>query len=69
MSDECLMKQEMVFPFYVVYQAVMRKFTLAGKSIPLLKHRGVCRAEGGEKPPKSEGGGSERQRAGLRGVG
>ena len=32
MSDECLMKQEMVFPFYVVYQAVMRKFTLAGKA-------------------------------------
>ena len=32
MSDECLMKQEMVFSFYVVYQAVMRKFTLAGKS-------------------------------------
>ena len=31
MSDECLMKQETVFPFYVVYQAVMRKFTLAGK--------------------------------------
>ena len=32
MSDECLMKQEMVISFYVVYQAVMRKFTLAGKS-------------------------------------
>ena len=32
MSDECLMKQETAFPFYVVYQAVMRKFTLAGKS-------------------------------------
>ena len=30
MSDECLMKQEFGFPFYVVYQAVMRKFTLAG---------------------------------------
>ena len=29
MSDECLMKQEFGFPFYVVYQAVMRKFTLA----------------------------------------
>ena len=29
MSDECLMKQEMAIPFYVVYQAVMRKFTLA----------------------------------------
>lgn len=29
MSDECLMKQETVIPFYVVYQAVMRKFTLA----------------------------------------
>ena len=33
MSDECLMKQEMVFSFYTLYQAVMRKFTLAGKSI------------------------------------
>ena len=32
MSDECLMKQETVFSFYVVYQAVMRKFTLAGKA-------------------------------------
>ena len=31
MSDECLMKQEFGFPFYIVYQAVMRKFTLAGK--------------------------------------
>jgi len=31
MSDECLMTLETVFPFYVVYQAVMRKFTLAGK--------------------------------------
>ena len=30
----------------------------------MLKHLGVCRAAGGEKPPKSEGGGSERQRAG-----
>ena len=32
MSDECLMKQETAISFYVVYQAVMRKFTLAGKS-------------------------------------
>ena len=31
MSDECLMKQETVFSFYTQYQAVMRKFTLAGK--------------------------------------
>ncbi len=31
-SDECLMKQEFGFPFCIVYQAVMRKFTLAGKS-------------------------------------
>ena len=31
----------------------------------MLKHLGVCRAAGGEKPPKSEGGGSERQRAGM----
>jgi len=34
MSDECLMKQETVFSLYVVYQAVMRKFTLAGKAYP-----------------------------------
>ena len=33
MSDECLMKQETVFSFYTQYQAVMRKFTLARKSI------------------------------------
>ena len=32
MSDECLMKQETVFLFYTQYQAVMRKFTLAGKA-------------------------------------
>ena len=31
MSDECLMTLEFGFPFYVVYQAVMRKFTLAKK--------------------------------------
>ena len=31
----------------------------------MLKHLGVCRAAGGEKPLKSEGGGSERQRAGM----
>ena len=31
MSDECLMKQEFGIPFYVVYQAVMRKFTLASQ--------------------------------------
>ncbi len=29
------MKQETVFSFYIVYQAVMQKFTLAGKSIDL----------------------------------
>ena len=29
MSDECLMKQKFGFPFYIVYQAVMQKFTLA----------------------------------------
>ena len=33
MSDECLMKQETVFSFYTQYQAVMRKFTLARKTI------------------------------------
>ena len=33
MSDECLMKQETVVPFYIVYQAVMRKFSLAGKTM------------------------------------
>lgn len=32
MSDECLMTLETVFSFYIVYQAVMRKFTLAGKA-------------------------------------
>ena len=37
MSDECLMKQKTVISFYVVYQAVMRKFTLAGKSSVLLE--------------------------------
>ena len=36
MSDECLMKQEFGFPFYIVYQAVMRKFTLAGKLLNLI---------------------------------
>ena len=35
MSDECLMKQETVFSFYTQYQAVMRKFTLAGKSFAI----------------------------------
>ena len=39
MSDECLMKQETVFSFYTQYQAVMRKFTLAGKAIYSLKRR------------------------------
>ena len=32
MSDECLMTPETVIPFYVDCQAVMRKFTLAGKT-------------------------------------
>ena len=32
MSDECLIKQETVVSFYTQYQAVMRKFTLAGKA-------------------------------------
>ena len=32
MSDECLMTLEFGSLFYIVYQAVMRKFTLAGKS-------------------------------------
>ena len=36
MSDECLMKQETVVSFYTQYQAVMRKFTLAGKPIFVL---------------------------------
>ena len=39
MSDECLMKQEMVFSFCIVYQAVMRKFTLAAKSYATKKGR------------------------------
>ena len=32
MSDECLITLETAFSFYVVYQAVMRKFTLARKT-------------------------------------
>ena len=32
MSDECLITLETVVSFYIVYQAVMRKFTLAGKA-------------------------------------
>ena len=32
MSDECLITQETVFLFYIDCQAVMRKFTLAGKT-------------------------------------
>ena len=32
MSDECLMKQETAFLLYTDCQAVMRKFTLAGKT-------------------------------------
>ena len=40
MSDECLMKQEFGFPSYVVYQAVMRKFTLAVKSPNPLSQEG-----------------------------
>jgi len=51
MSDECLMKQELGFPFYIDCQAVMRKFTLAGKSLnihSLFKSKGryieACRS-------------------------
>ena len=32
MSDECLITLETVVSFYIVYQAVMRKFTLAVKT-------------------------------------
>ena len=32
MSDECLITLETVVSFYTQYQAVMRKFTLAGKT-------------------------------------
>ena len=39
MSDECLMKQETVIPFYVDCQAVMRKFTLAGESEEFIYHK------------------------------
>ena len=43
MSDECLMKQETVFSFYTQYQAVMRKFTLAGKTLAFGEMTGtVC---------------------------
>ena len=33
LSDECLMKQELGFTFFTQYQAVMRKFTLAEKTM------------------------------------
>jgi len=33
MSDECLITLETVVSFYIVYQVVMRKFTLAGKAL------------------------------------
>ena len=36
MSDECLITLETVVSFYIVYQAVMRKFTLAIQSIYFL---------------------------------
>jgi len=36
MSDECLITLEAAIPFYIVYQAVMRKFTLAGKAMVAL---------------------------------
>ena len=45
MSDECLMKQETVFPFYTQYQAVMRKFTLAGKTLLYLFWQAVSNCE------------------------
>ena len=35
MSDECLMKGKSGSLYFGEYQAGMRKFTLAGKSIPL----------------------------------
>ena len=42
MSDECLMKQETVFSFYVDCQAVMRKFTLATKAVFLIVIVIIC---------------------------
>ena len=42
MSDECLIKQETVVSFYIVYQAVMRKFTLADISIDEGMHSEVA---------------------------
>ena len=44
MSDECLMEQEMVISFYIVYQTVMRKFTLAGKSFSYSFHEFAYRS-------------------------
>ena len=38
MSDECLMTLETVFPFNVVYQTVMQKFTLASKFEVCIQH-------------------------------
>ena len=46
MSDECLMTLEFGFPFYVVYQAIMWKFTLAGKSHTFLLLIGCFISEG-----------------------
>ena len=36
MSDECLITLETAIPFYVVYQAVMRKFTLADEAASVI---------------------------------
>ena len=55
MSDECLMKLETVFPFYTQYQAVMRKFTLAGKSVDVRVLR--CKKEDGRSKMEEGTGG------------
>ena len=64
MSDECLITLETVFSYCYDCQAVMRKFTLAGKTI---------NADGSVtvKEPSSQesGGGAENQNGGNSGSG
>ena len=47
MSDECLMTLEFGFPFYIVYQAVMRKFTLAEQTAPFTQRTSLLWVNGG----------------------
>ena len=47
MSDECLMTLETVFLFYIDCQAVIQKFTLAGKTLDALKQMHLVRPDTG----------------------